>query len=612
MANAGYDVSTMGITLLSAVTPILSRLHGHAIGTDPLLTQADLTSVQNAVDHSLTLLSDVKAQLAQINLNDLPVCAAQKAEFTKLTGELPKAQTALTDASTMIQPLGWLLGIVDGPRHFLVQTLDRTELRPSGGFAGEWGILTIQDSKVLPFSLNNVDLLDYRSQQAGGYSNGWAINNRPPATYSWWPIANWGLRDANLSADFPINAKLVMGVFKNEATDPALVSQGSQHLDGLINITPLAIAHVLKVTGPMYVPGYDVTVTSDNLEDLIHYYQLDPAGQAKNLQLYPQDGTTANARKRFAQLIAKMLEDRVRHLPLSELSSVAKQAFLDMQSRDIGLYVTNPTLEDLLNRHHASGAIDTTPGIDGFFVVHTNWSAGKINAHVKVNQVDNVTLDDQGGATHHLTIAINDYYVANTYNDFVAYYDHVRVYVPPTAKLLSADGFNTNTPLCTFPHCAADPYPGGELVCPNGNYNPGPRTYTLRGNDGNPPLYVDGGPTQTTSDVPNRTMWGGDVMVPMGCTATITLSWYVPHIAATSSDTANAHFPAGAYGPYALEVQRQGGTLYGVQITLHPAPHVAVEGTKTVSYTATSDGDLYFTFGQPPQPPPAFSLSSLG
>jgi hypothetical protein len=395
-----------------------------------------------------------------------------------------------------------------------------------------------------------------------------------------------------------------MGVFKAESTDPALVSQGSQQLDGIINITPAAIAHVLDATGPLYVGGYDVNVTGSNLEDLIHYYQLDPAGLAKNLQVFPGDGNEANARKRFVATVAHLLEDRVFHLPLSGLEAVAKQAFKDIQAHDISVYVTNPAIEKLLVDHQAAGAINTTPGLDSFMVVHTNWSAGKVNGHVKVNQVDDVTIDDKGGATHHLTISINDYYASNPTGDFVTYWDYVRVYVPPSAKLLSADGFGSNSnALCVMPQCPANPYPNGELVCPDGNYNPGPRTHTRLGQDSDPPLYATGGPITTTSDVPGRTMWAGNVMVPMGCTATITLSWHVPGVASTSSSAA----PAGG-GPYALLVQREGGTSYGVKVTLHPAPNVKAEGTKAVTYNVTSNTDYTFTFGQPPQSPPPFSL----
>ncbi len=353
LANTGYDVSTMGVELIQATSPVLNRLHGHAFGHDTLVTQTDLNSIQHAVNDSLTLLTNVQVQLTHVNVNSLPVCAADKAEFSKLAGELPRAQSLLTQGSQMIQPMGWLLGIGQ-PSHFLVQTLDDTELRPTGGFTGEFGILTIDNGKIETPTLYNVDLIDYRAPAFGGFTNNWNLDNgarygRPaPPAYSWWEIPNWGLRDSNLNADFPTDAKLVLGVFKNESTDPHLVSQGSQQIDGLIDITPTAIANVLKVIGPLYVPGYNVTVTAQNLVSEIHYYQLTAAGQAENLKLYPKDGTVANARKRFAQLIAHLLEQKIPQLPLSELLSLAKQAMVDIQAHNIGVYLTNPTLENEL------------------------------------------------------------------------------------------------------------------------------------------------------------------------------------------------------------------------------------------------------------------------
>jgi hypothetical protein len=90
----------------------------------------------------------------------------------------------------------------------------------------------------------------------------------------------------------------------------------------------------------------------------------------------------------------------------------------------------------------------------------------------------------------------------------------------------------------------------------------------------------------------------------MGCTATITLSWYVPNIAATTTST----HPTGSTLPYALLVQREGRTFYGLQVTLHPAPKVHSEGTKAVTYRVTSDTDYTFTFGEKPQPPPPVNL----
>jgi hypothetical protein len=581
LAQIGGEVSTLGVEWTATALPISQRLHGTALAQNTeLVTPTDLTAIRTALSHTLTLLDTVRAQTASIDVSKLPLCAGQQAEFSHLAAQIPRAKDYVVLAQSWLDPLAWLLG-VGSARHFLVQTLDRTELRPTGGFTGDYGVLTIQNGKVPSLTLNNVDLIDY-----GHYSNGWAIDNRPPAAYSWWPIANWGLRDANLQPDFPANAKLVMSVFNSE---------GGGNVDGLINIGPLAIAHVLRVTGPLKVPLYNDVVTADNLEAKIHYYQLDPAGMAKNHQLFPND-TPAFARKRFVQAIASLLETTVRHLPMAKLEDVAKQALADMRSRDLLIYVTNPRIEQELAQYQATGTILTPQGDDSFYVVHTNWSAAKSTPHIQVVQQDDVWLDDQGGATHYLTVTMDNVAGTTPYYGPTTYQDYVRVYVPPNATLLSADGFDTGEKLCDIKQCPPVPYPNGELVCPTGHYDPLTRTSTLAGHDENRPLDKVGAPTETASDLPGRTMWGGNVVIPIFCTATLTLSWYVPDVAAPS------HAVPATSRPYTLIVQRQSGTFYVADITIHPASGVAADGKKVVYFHDTLGTSMAYTIGKKPQP----------
>jgi hypothetical protein len=583
LAKAGSDVSTLGVEWTAAALPVLGRMHGGTLtSTGDLVTPQDLTNVRNALNDSLRLLDDTHAQLALINVSQLPLCPSQQAEVAQLDGQLPQVRSLIVQAQTWVDPVSWLLGI-GTPRHFLVQTLDRTELRPTGGFAGEYGVLTIQNGNVPSLTLSNVDLLDY-----GHYSNGWAIANRPPAAYSWWPIANWGLRDANLSPDFPTDAKLVMSVFKNE---------GGGSVDGLINVGPLAIAHVLRVTGPLKVPLYNDVVTADNLEQKIHYYQLDPAGIAKNHALFPND-TDAFARKRFVQSVAHLLEDTVRSLPLTKLKDVAKQALADIQAHDLLIYVNNPRIEQELVANHATGTILTPPGVDTFYVVHTNWSAAKSTPHIQVVQQDDVWLDGQGGATHYLTLTMSNVADNTPYYGPTTYQDYVRVYAPEPAVLFDSSGFDTNEKLCDIKTCPDVPYPNGELVCPKGHYDPLSRTSTLKGNDTNLPLDKLGGVTEIDSDVPGTAMWGGNVVIPIFCTATVTLDWYVPNV------TAPSHAVTAQSQPYTLVVQRQGGTFYQADITIHPSGQVAAQGTKVQHYSEVIGSNTAFTLGKPPRPYP--------
>jgi hypothetical protein len=568
LAHVGIDVTQAGLALLGAAAPLLTRLHGASSllsGNQKLITSTDISALQQAMTVAAARISDASQRLTSVNVSALPLSAHQKALFAEIEPLLPQVNALLPQASALVGVAGWLLG-VDQPRHFLVQTLDRGEMRSTGGFTGQYGVLTLDDGKLAPFSLQDVNCLDYLT---GCLSNGWIFGRRPPAPYnSWWPFGNWGLRDSNLSADFPTDAQLVTNVYYHES---------GQHVDGLIDVSPIAIEDVLRVTGPIQIPLYGETITADNLEAKLHYYQQDPAAIAKEKKLSAGDNSTSS-RKRFTQLVGQLLQERVKSLPMSEMASLAERMLLDMRSKDLEVYFAAPAAEKLLTQLHVDGAVSTTPATDGFLLVQSNVSVSKATSFVKVTQQDNVSLDGSGGATHHLTVTFAANYTYNQVYGYLTYRDYLRFYVPPQSRLLGADGFDSGKPLCWGPYsssahptsnsasatptpgatpgptptptppptpttpaifgavggCSANPYPKGELVCPAGRYQPGPQAPNQFGSDGYTPWANDklGGPTNTTSDLPNRAMYAGYVVVPDYCTAKVTLSWYTPNVAA--------------------------------------------------------------------------------
>jgi len=600
LADVGADVSTIGVESLGAVMPLIERVSGGSLGSGELLTKADLDHIKAAATHAMDLLQDVQVKLAAVNLNDLPVSASQKAELAKVMVELPRVRALIGQVVPYIDPVGWLLGVGQS-RHFLVQTLDRAELRPSGGFAGNYGVLTLTNGKLEPFSLYNVNDIDY-----GLKTNGWIFGKRPPTQYSWWPFANWGLRDANLSPDFPTTAKIIADVFRNE---------GGGDVDGLIQISPVAIEHVLNVTGPIYVPDYNETITAQNLEDKIHFYQQDPRGIAIEARLNPND-KTHSLRKRFTQLVVQLLQDKVKKLPFSQMSPLAKQFLKDLQAKDIQINVNDEAIQKTLDQLHATGAIDTTAGLDGYYLTQANTSVAKLTPYVQMTQTDDVKLDDNGGATHHLVITFYNNPTGPIYG-YPTYRDYVRIYVPSQAQLQYANGFDTGVPLCwapgpgaqpnpdgtytvpprfaDVPYCPAVPYTGRALVCPPGQYAPGTMASSVFGSDGKTSWALNrvGAPTATATDVPGREMWGGYVVVPRYCRATVTLDYYVPNVVAPSTNVPNAA------APYSMLLQRQGGTFYDVTVNMHPSPKMAASGMHDMTYKATISDSTGFTFGKP-------------
>jgi len=548
LSQIGIEVTNIGQELIHAATILAPSFREPLLNATnkPLVTPAMLELVRTTINNILPMLRDIQTQSHKFSLEALPanISAHQRAQLVQLLQLLPQAQTDLVQVRNLLDAAGWMLG-VNEPRTFLVQTMDRAELRPTGGFTGQYGELSINGGRVAPFSLRDISLVEY-------------VENSPtlgvralPQYRSWWPFANWGLRDSNLSADFPTSAQIAITKYKSEV---------GRQVDGVIMFTPFLIEHILQVIGPVEVPGYNDAITAQNLEERLHYYQLDNVGILK--QLYQPGDKATSSRKRFTALLAHLLVDRLRQAPPDEILAIAQQVLYDVKTKDLQIYVTNPQVEAALVQFGDSAQIDRSTTHDGLYVVQANISASKASQYVRTIMHDTVTLNADGGATHLMQLRLVYNQVGPVYG-YDTYHDYVRVYVPPTSKYLWGDGFDTGIPLCGafYPACAStDVYPNHELLCSTGQSQPGAAAPSLSDENGGRwhPLDTVGPPTSFQSDEPGRAMFGGWVIVPKNCTMTVTLSWYVP--------------PAGHTTPYTLLVQRQTGTFPELDLTILPSP----------------------------------------
>ena len=544
-SRIGIDVTSMGQELISTALFLAPTFRGPLLtnSSKPLVTQEMLNLVGTTISDLLPRLTDIQQQSRLLSLDSLPVSAAQRDEFGQLLQLLPQAEADLEQALNLLGAANWLLG-VDSPRTFLVQTMDRAELRPSGGFTGQYGELTINGGRVGSFSLKDISLVEYTDTSK-------TLGALAPAQYrSWWPFANWGLRDSNLSADFPTSAQMAIQQYQLEV---------GHQIDGVILFTPFLIEHILQITGPIHVPGYNDTITAQNLEDRLHYYQQDNAGIAKQVVIQPGD-TSTSQRKRFTGLLAQLIMSQIRHAPPDELLAIGQEVLHDLKTKDLQVYFTDPQAENFLTQYNDAAQLNRSLTGDGLYVVQANVSASKASQYVKTLLHDTVTLDAAGGATHLLQLRLVYNQIGPVYG-YDTYRDYVRVYVPPDSKLLYGNGFDTGVPLCGGVGVQCSPtgvYPQDQLVCPTGLYQPGAQAPSISDPDGGRwhPLDTIGQPTNLNSDEPGRAMFGGMVVVPKNCTMTVTLSWYVPPLAKN----------------YTLLVQKQSGTLPELDLTILPTP----------------------------------------
>jgi hypothetical protein len=248
--------------------------------------------------------------------------------------------------------------------------------------------------------------------------------------------------------------------------------------------------------------------------------------------------------------------------------------------------------------HGYGSALDTVSGQDSLMIDQANTSVSKASAFIGVSVTDNVVLDAKGGASHSVVMTIKNQPLGPYYG-YTTYRDYVRVYVPPHAQLTNANGFDTGKPVCwvappshpneqvpqrfkSLPPCPKTHFfPDGSLQCPAGDWGPGPRSSDAFGADGKTDYPVDdtGYPTNTTSDVNERSMFGGYVTVPEHCTAVVTLKYYVPGVALPSPAVAKQD------AAYTYVVERQAGTNVTFHVTVHPASSVSGASNKAVSFS---------------------------
>jgi hypothetical protein len=596
LVHIGADATAIGQQLIGSaikLAPSLAPALSHPLeGSDntsgplkPYLTPAAFNELFADINFMLPFLHDMTARSQHLALDSLPLNARQNQLLTSFLKVLPDLDTTLTRLSSLKNEVGWLLGI-DQPRTFLVEPMDTAELRATGGFTGQFGDLTLNGGHMAPLKLQNIGLYE-EDHTAEGSPPDYTIYKKvvgqtAPAPYSsWWPVANFGMRDANLSADFPTSAKLIMNRYQYEF---------GQQLDGVIIFTPQVIEDVLQATGPIYIANYNETITAQNLVDRLHYYQLNNAGIRKEEIIeHVDDGQ--QARKLFTQRVTHALMATVQHLPLDKLSALVKEIFAAMKTKDLQIYVTNPQVEALIGKYGSTASLDRSTNHDGLFVVQSNLSASKASQYVTTTMKDTVTLDASGGATHHLQMTL-DYQKQGDVYGFDTYRDYVRVYVPPTSKFIAGNGFaqqnepycSANSPAAGYRPCPLDVYGDGSLVCatsPEAGYS----TWLLDDpyfKSGQPqPLVRIGPPTNMVSDEVGRDMYAGWLIIPPDCTLNATLSWYVP---------ASSH-------PYSLLVQAQAGILPHLDLTIQPAPGSCSAGkSATINFSDVLNGeDRMFT-----------------
>jgi len=170
------------------------------------------------------------------------------------------------------------------------------------------------------------------------------------------------------------------------------------------------VAAILKVTGPLAVPGYPITVTADSIVPLLIQYDL-------------EQGYTHKA---ILTAIAGPLFQRILTVPPGEWPNLISALSDLVAHRNLQAYFNDPAVEAEMTRFGWSGALNPTQAAD--YMMETEANLGGTKANYFVTRAYTLTLSHVGDALHHIVaVDVTDnmpysYHPGDYYHGFATLY----------------------------------------------------------------------------------------------------------------------------------------------------------------------------------------------
>jgi hypothetical protein len=292
---------------------------------------------------------------------------------------------------------------------FFLMLQNNYELRPGGGFLGQYGVLKIKDGKIISFVVEDANLLDQRIKDAD-------IKITPP-----WPLTRYGqvrrwlLHDSNFSPDFPTNATKAEYFYR--------LGGGRERFDGVIAINADVLNHVIGITGPITIPGFG-TYTEDNAAIMLEEdVEKDFLGEDVPAELKQN---RKNVMKRLAAEIVGHISN------LNDVKRLADLGLEELRDKNIQLFFKDAELQSLATSVYWDGSVAKDWNNDFLMVVDANIGALKSDFYVKRSL--EYTIDFTGPKP--LATLVYNYNHTATYGDWRTsdYHTYTRVLTPTGSK----------------------------------------------------------------------------------------------------------------------------------------------------------------------------------
>lgn len=242
------DVVRESVPAIGRIDDVLAAQE--APGTDGRIDLAPL--VDAAPDIAAAAVSAREAQAAVGAIDTSALFSQLVGPVTQVQDGMDRVSGALDAGSQVATLLPAMLG-ADGPRTYLLVSLNSSELRSAGGIVGAFAVLHADDGTI--------DLTEQRTTaDLPGIATSILPLTDEEQRFDTDRLGRW-VQDAVMTPDFPRSAELLTARWERDM---------GQHVDGIIATDPVAVSYLLGATGPVTEPGGLQIDASNVLQVLLH------------------------------------------------------------------------------------------------------------------------------------------------------------------------------------------------------------------------------------------------------------------------------------------------------------------------------------------------------
>jgi hypothetical protein len=251
--TAFREAASMINQLSDEALPPLEQLAGtfNVSALSPAAGAFDLDTFVDAqplIAEALKALEAADARAMTIDTeNTIPQIGIAVDQVVDLVGS---ARSTVTSVDTAVTLLPSMLGL-DGPREYLLMSLNNAELRATGGIAGALAIIKADNGRLelgaltTATSIGEFDtpVLDLSDAEKTLYGD----------------LLGTYMQDVNYTPNFARSGELAQSMWQDRTGD---------EIDGVLAIDPVALSYILRATGPVDA-GSGISLTSENATDVL-------------------------------------------------------------------------------------------------------------------------------------------------------------------------------------------------------------------------------------------------------------------------------------------------------------------------------------------------------